>query len=171
MDKVCAFLGNDYEHFAKPKLIKERVKEQILKLIQEEDIDTFLVGEIGRYEQDAYDAVLEMREEHPELSFQIHLIIAYLSQLHRHQKVPVDMLGEPLIDERRACDDVIFPEKAEFGYKRWGIVHRNNYIINNCDFIIAFNHQQGRAFRFCQRARRKGVQVIELAELYKDDLY
>ncbi len=177
MDKVCAFLGNDYEHLATPKLIKERVKKEILKVIQAEDVDTFLVGEKGQYEKDAYDAVLEVREEHPELSFEILLVIAYMSELHPHHKKTKDIIeyeddGRNTFGyERRAFDDYLYPPKAEFGYKRWGIVHRNNYIVDNANIIIAFNATQGRAFNFCQKARRKGVKIIELAEIYKDDLY
>ncbi len=49
------------------------------------------------------------------------------------------------------------------GYKRWCIVHRNRYIIQNTDFIIAYNEYKGRAYKFCKQAKNKGLTIIELA--------
>ena len=42
--------------------------------------------------------------------------------------------------------------------------YRNRYIIENTDFIIAYNRYEGKAYEFCKQARGKGVKVIELAE-------
>ena len=44
------------------------------------------------------------------------------------------------------------------------IVYRNRYIIENPDFIIAYNEYHGKAYEFCKAARNKGVKVIELSE-------
>ncbi|MBO6289262.1 MAG: hypothetical protein J6N45_02935 [Alphaproteobacteria bacterium] len=49
------------------------------------------------------------------------------------------------------------------GYKRWCIVHRNRYIIQNTDFIIAYNEYKGRAYELCKQAKNKGLTIIELA--------
>ena len=59
--KTCAFLGNDYDkilgmkrgHQTPPNL-KTHLREEIIKLIENEDVDTFLVGEIGGYEVDGF---------------------------------------------------------------------------------------------------------------------
>lgn len=61
-------------------------------------------------------------------------------------------------------DSFIYPDRAAIGYKRLCIVHRNNWIIENTNFIIAYNQLEGRAFEVCKRAKNKGVTVIELAE-------
>ena len=67
--KVCAFFGNDYDFVRKGRRehrhkedVKEKVKEQIINLIENEEVCTFLVGEKGGFEVDAYDAVLEMKK-------------------------------------------------------------------------------------------------------------
>lgn len=67
-------------------------------------------------------------------------------------------------DGERYFDSFIYPDQAAIGYKRWCIVHRNNWIIENTDFIIAYNRFEGRAFEVCKRAKNKGVQIIELAD-------
>ncbi len=173
MDKVCAFLGNDYEHFATPKLINERIKKEILRVIQEDGVNTFYVGEIGQYEKDAYDTLLEVQTEYPELSFKIYLVVSSVSKLHPHHKrtedTPVDDNGITYIG--RPFDDFIFPDEVALSPKKWSISRRNDWIINNTHYIISYNATQGRAYKFCEKARRKGVKIIELAEIYKDDLY
>ncbi|MBQ9034542.1 MAG: hypothetical protein IJ099_01095 [Alphaproteobacteria bacterium] len=47
-------------------------------------------------------------------------------------------------------------------HKKLCIVYRNCYIIENTDFIIAYNKYKRRDYDFCQAAKGKGVKVIEL---------
>ena len=144
MSKSCAFLGNDYK-WSRSDII-EKVKKQALRLIDEEDVDTFLVGVKGAYERDAYNAVLQIKQDNP--SIRIILVASSMKEVN---------------DGERYFDSFIYPDKAAIGYKRWCIVHRNNWIIGNTDFIISYNQLEGRAFEVCKRAKNKGVQVIELA--------
>ncbi len=162
MGKVCSFLGNDYKFTAtetKRKIIKEKLKEQIINLIKNENVDTFLVGEKGYYEKDSYDTVLEVKELYPQIN-----VVLVISSIRDLQDVGEDDSNH--IHKKRYCDDFIFPDKAAVGYKRWCIVHRNNYIIENTDFIIGYNKYEGRAYQFIKKAKNKGVQIIELTELY-----
>ena len=163
MSKTCAFLGNDYDTILgrrcghnTPSGLKERIRAEIIKLIKDEDVTEFLVGELGGYEIDAYDTVLEVQKEYP--SIQIILVISKITDLHE-VGAPKDIY----IPERRSFDDFIFPSKCELGYKKLGIVYRNRYIIENTNFIIAYNQYHGKAYEFCKQAKGKGVQVIELA--------
>ena len=111
-------------------------------------VDTFFVGSKGGYELDAYRTVVKLKqEEFPNI--RIVFVIANTPELQRI-KLPFD--------------DFVYPPKAETENKRWCIVHRNNWIVDNTDFVIAYNHYHGRAFKFCESADRKGVKVIELAK-------
>ena len=164
MGKVCAFLGNDYDkilgmkrgHQTPPNL-KTRLRKEIIKLIKDEDVDTFLVGEIGGYEIDAYDMVLEVQKEYPDI--RIYLVLSKLTDLHE-----MGVWDEAYISKRRGFDDFILPPKCELGYKRLCIVYRNRYIIENTDFIIAYNEYHGKAYEFCKQAKGKGVRVTELGK-------
>lgn len=166
MGKVCAFLGNDYDSMSgrtrirRPnQQVKDCLKEQIINLIENEDVDTFLVGEKGGYEVDSYDTVLEVKDIYPQIN-----VVLVVSSIRDLQYVGKD--DSHLIHQRRYCDTWFLPDKAAVGYKRWCIVHRNNYIAENTDFIIGFNQYQGRAYQFIKKAKNKGVQIIELTELY-----
>ena len=74
LNKTCAFLGNDYDfthgkkRLRRPDLaLRLRVQAQIVDLIENEDVDTFLVGEIGGFEEDAYESVLEVKKSYPDI--------------------------------------------------------------------------------------------------------
>lgn len=164
MSKTCAFLGNDYDKICgkpcwhrTPEGLKERIKAEIINLIENEDVTEFLVGELGGYEKDAYDTVLEVQRDYPNI--RIILVISKITELHE-----VGECDAHYVHQRRPCDDWIYPDKCATGYRRLCIVYRNRYIIENTDFIIAYNEYHGKAYEFCKQAEGKGVTVIELYE-------
>ena len=164
MGKTCAFLGNNYDKFLNinlghhtPPNLKARIREEVINLIENEDVDTFLVGEKGGYEIDAYDVVLKVQQEYPHIH--IYLVISQMTDLHE-----MGVRDGAQVIERRGFDDFILPPKCELGYKRLCLVYRNRYIIENTNFIIAYNKRECKAYEFCKAAKGKGVKVIELAE-------
>lgn len=161
MGKTCAFLGNNYDkhrssHYTPPNL-KEKLEKEIINLIENQDVTTFFVGEIGGYEIDAYDVVLEVQKKYPQIC--ILLVISQMTELHK-----MGDNNDNYIIKRRGFDDFILPPKCEFGYKRLSIVYRNRFIIENTDFIIAYNRYEGKAHKFCKQAQNKGITVIELGK-------
>jgi hypothetical protein len=142
-------------HHTPPEL-KKRIREAVINLIENEDVNIFLVGEAGGYEIDAYDVVLEVQKEYPHIL--IYFVISKVTDLNVIGYSP----GYEFI--KRGFDDFIFPPECEFGYKKLCLVYRNRYIIGNTDVIVAYNKYQGRAYDFCRSAAKKGVKVIELAD-------
>ena len=118
LGKVCAFLGNNYDKFwiiefghHTPVCLKARIRQEIINLIKNEDVDTFLVVEIGGYEENAYDEVLSVQNEYPKI--RIYLVISQMRDLHETGDI---YRGDWI--ERRVFDDFILPLKCEFGYKK-----------------------------------------------------
>ena len=144
------------EHRTPPNL-KDRVRDAVVNLIKNEDVDTFFVGEIGGYERDCYDVVLDVQKDYPQIY--IYLIVSKMSEIN---EVYTNAISRVIV--RRYFDDFIFPPKCEYGYKKLCIVYRNQYIVENTDFIIAYNKHKGRAYEFCKKAKNKGVHVLELSE-------
>ncbi|MBQ7633844.1 MAG: hypothetical protein IJS88_07015 [Alphaproteobacteria bacterium] len=165
MGKTCAFFGNDYdfmhnrkrERRPKPEL-KELIKKQAIRLIEKENVTDFLVGQIGGFEQDAYDTVLNIKKEYPHI--RVILVICSPTELNL-----IDKDDSGYILHRRYFDDFICPDKCAVGYKRFCIIYRNRYIAQHTDFIIAYNCYKGRVYQICQTAANKGVTVINLAEM------
>lgn len=124
-------------------------------LFENEKVTAFLVGEIGVFEVDAYDTVLEVKKEYSDIK--IVLVISKISELHSTSKNCIES-----VIKRRGMDDFIYPDKYAKGYKRLSIVYRNRYIIENADFIIAYNKYRGKAYNCCLAAKNRGITVIDL---------
>lgn len=57
------------------------------------------------------------------------------------------------------------PEGIETVPKKYAISYRNNYMVKKCDTIICYiTHDWGGAAQFVEKARRKGKNIINLAE-------
>lgn len=84
--------------------------KEVINLIENEDVDTFLVGEKGGYEIDAYDVVLDVQKEYPHI--RIYLVISQMTDLHE-----MGVRDGAQVIERRGFDDFILPPKCELGYK------------------------------------------------------
>ena len=145
MGKTCAFLGNDSKWDMTDSL-RNLVYQNIVNLIENDDVDLFYVGGRGAFEQLAYTEVLKAKQQYP--AIKIYFVISSRTDLYKYS---------------RDFDDFIYPAKAELGYKRWCIVHRNTWITENTDYLICFNKYEGRAYPFCRKAKNCGVKVIELA--------
>ena len=145
MSKICSFFGNST--IWNEQDISEKVNSEITRLVNNEQVDTFYVGTKGAFELLTYKTLVRLKQSYPHLK--IWLVIAYMEDLHN-------------------CiypfDEFFYPPMSELGYKRWSISNRNEWIIENTDYIIACNQYEGRAFKFCQKAIRKGKTVIEIGE-------
>ena len=143
MGKVCAFLGN--ANIWNEKETAERIKQTAIDLITHKQVDTFLVGTKGEYEVLAHKVMEQVRDNYTDI--RIMLVLAYAQDLDKC---------------RYSFNDFYYPSKSELGYKRWSIAKRNEWIVDEADYIIACNYYQGRAFNYCQKAKRKGKEVIEI---------
>lgn len=145
MSKICSFLGN--AQIWVPDGIPEKLKSTIIRLITDEQVDTFYVGTKGDFELLAHKTVAQIQRDYPNI--RIWLIIAYVEDLHN------------------CCysfNEFFYPPMSELGHRRWSISERNEWIIKYTDYIIAYNQYEGRAYKFCQKAKRKGKTIIEIGK-------
>ena len=145
MNKVSAFLGNAI--IWNTREVMDKIKLTAIDLIKNKGVDTFLVGTKGEFETLSHKMMEQIQCDYPDIK--IMLVIAYVKDLER---CPYNF------------DDIYYPTKAELVNKRWSISRRNEWIIEQTDYIIACNQYQGRAYDYCQRAMRKGKEIIEIGE-------
>lgn len=145
MNKTCAFFGNST--IWNTKEIADRIRTTVVDLITKKQVDIFLVGTKGHFETLSHKILQEIKCDYP--SIKIMLVIAYGNDLHK--------CGY-------SFDDFYYPPAAELGYKRWGISNRNEWIIDQTDYIIACNQYQGRAYNYCKKAKNKGKIIIEIGK-------
>lgn len=139
---VCTFFG----HKDTLSLERDKLKQTIIKEIEENNADTFYVGNHGNYDRMVFSVLKELKETYPDIS--INVVLAYL---------PKDN-GEDL-------SYTVFPEGIEEVPKRFAIVFRNKWMIERSDTVIAYvKHSFGGAAKFVDIARKKRKTVINIAE-------
>ncbi len=143
MSKTCGFFGNATIWNEEEVAIK--LRSVLIDLITNKGVDTFYVGVKGQFDTLAHKTVAGLNTQYPHIK--IMLVLAYNKDLER--------CAYPF-------NDFYFPPYSERGYKRWSIIRRNEWVIEACDYIISCNQYQGRAYDFCQKAKRKEKIVIEL---------
>ena len=134
---TCCFLGHDDidEDFA------AKLEEILLPLIKEGEVDTFLVGNNGNFEENVYEILLRLKISYPHI---------------KCYKVASEA-------EREVSNMIIYPDGIDAVPKRFKISHKNRWMILKSDYMVArITHHWGDAPRFAEFARRKLVKVINM---------
>lgn len=131
---ACTFFG----HRDCPSGIKADLYKAIEQQISHQQVDTFYVGTQGAFDRMAYAALAELRQRYNHIK--VYRILAYM----------------PKQNDAETADTIV-PEGIENAHPRYAIVHRNNWMIDRCDYVIAYiTHPTGGAYQAVERAKKKG---------------
>lgn len=135
---ACTFFG----HRDCPGSVKASLYEAIERLICDQRVDTFYVGTQGSFDRMAYAALAELRQRYSHIK--VYRVLAYM----------------PKSGDADSADTIV-PEGIENAHPRYAIVHRNNWMIDRSDSVIAYiTHPTGGAFQAVERAKKKGKTII-----------
>ena len=135
----CTFFG----HRDCPSSIKEKLHEEIERLICHHGVDTFYIGTQGSFDRMACAALVELRKRYQHIK--VYRVLAYMPKPSDADTV-----------------DTIVPEGIENTYPRYAIVHRNNWMIDHSAYVIAYvTHTFGGAYQAVERAKKKGKIIIQ----------
>ena len=139
---ACTFFGHgDCSDDLRPLL-----KNVILDLIATHGVDMFYVGHQGGFDGLVRGVLRELEQEYSEVRYAV--VLAYMPSEH-----PV--LGD--------TSDTMLPEGIELVHPRYAISWRNNWMLQQSDFVIAYvAHSWGGAAQYVQKAIRSGKTVINL---------
>ena len=141
----CTFFG----HRDCPSSIKEKLYEEIERLISHHGVDTFFVGTQGSFDRMVYAALVELRKRYQHIK--VYRVLAYMPRL------------SDIAQDRSVLDDTILPEGIEKVHPRYAIPHRNNWMIDHSEYVIAYvTHTFGGAYQSVERARMKGIEITEI---------
>lgn len=119
----------------------------VTELVENRGVDTFLIGNNGRFDSIAYSALKRLKTRCPHIS--VTVVLAYLPQ------------GG--ISPFAADTETVFPEEAAAGPRRFAILRRNRYMIGRSDMVVVYARTScGGAAAAAAEARKQGKQVIEL---------
>lgn len=139
---TCCFIG----HKNTEMKVFARLLLTICDLIDKKDVDTFYVGHNGSFDRMAYNILKSLKEE-DNASIDFSVVLAYL----------------PAPDERPHYDYTIYPEGLELVPKRFAISKRNQWMIDNSDYVVCHvTNTFTNAHKFRDYAKRKNKIIIDL---------
>ncbi len=110
-----------------------------------EETELFL-GEYGQFDSFAYKCALKFKQTHPNTS--LVFITQYLDKIDGEKK--------------KRYDKIIYPELEKVP-KRLAILHRNKYMVEKADAIIAYvNRNYGGAYKSYALAKKRGKTIYRL---------
>ena len=137
---ACTFFG----HRDCPSNIRDKLNTEIEWLVTRHNVDTFYVGTQGAFERLAYAALCDVRKRY---DIKVFRVLAYMPK-------PGDT----------DTADTILPEELESSHPRYAIVKRNEWMLNRCEFVIAYvTHISGGSYKFVKTAEKKEKTVIYLS--------
>lgn len=147
----CTFFGHrDMRENIQPQL--ERV---LRELIEHHRVDAFYVGNNGKFDLMTKRVLEKLQEENTNIRY--YIVLAYMPTKN-------DIKG--YFD----FSNTIYPEILEQTPPKYAINKRNEWMINNSDYVVTFvNRTIGGAAKFKEIAVKKGKYVIELSELHHND--
>lgn len=142
---TCALFG----HREPPDAIQALLEKEVRKMIERESCTEFLVGHQGRFDAMAYSLLRRIQPEYPTMCFSVVLAC---------------MPGEKREEDGIDYADTIYPEGLEIVPRRFAVLHRNRWMVENSDVIICYvNHDWGGAYQAVAYAEKKKLQIINLA--------
>lgn len=143
--KSCFFLG----HRDAPVSIRDTLDEAIERHITEYGVTEFFVGHYGRFDRMAQAALVRAKVQHPKIS--VRLLIPY----HPTER-PMVVPG--------GFDGTYYPPGMECTPRRLAILRANQYMIDHCDYLIAYVwHAASNVRELLVYAKKRDVIVDNLA--------
>ena len=144
--KACTFFG----HRECPENIKVNLRETLVKLIENERVKIFYVGNQGRYDSIVRSTLRDLKKKYPNIEYSV--VLAY-------------MPGEHEVYEPEYYCETMLPEGIENVPKRFAISWRNKWMLKQSDYVVAFvTHDWGGAAQFINLAEKQGKNVINIAQ-------
>ena len=139
---TCTFFGHrDCRANIAPKL-----REVLLDLIQNHDVDMFYVGNQGQFDAIVRRVVMELKVDYPTIDYAV--VLAY-------------MPGKQT--EYDDYSDTMLPEGIEAVHPRFAISWRNDWMLRQSEYVITFiTHTWGGAYQSATKAKRQGKTVINI---------
>ena len=144
---VCTFFG----HRDCPNTIKPLIREVIIDLIENQNVDTFYIGQQGSFDFLARSVLAELADAYPHIRYSI--VLARLPQQNKTYD-PLD------------ASNSLLPEGIENVPPRFAINWRNEWMLKQASFVVTYvTHSWGGAAKFTEKATRLKKTVINLADM------
>ena len=142
---ACTFFG----HRDCPESVKPRLREVLVDLITNRDVEMFYVGHQGRFDAYVHSELKKLKQEYPQINYAV--VLAYMPG----KKTEYDDYS-----------DTMLPEGIESVHPHYAISWRNNWMLKQSDYVVTYiTHSWGGAAQYAEKARRQKKVVINLKNL------
>lgn len=143
-EKTCCLFG----HREVMHNIRTRLTAIIEKLITEEGVTEFYVGNQGQFDSMVYSVLKELKAKYPQIRYTV--VLAYMPDEYIKE-----VYGE----------DTLFPDGMESVPKKFAISKRNDWMIQQSGFAMYYVYKiTGGAAKFREKAGNKGLRVIDVLD-------
>ena len=137
---ICTFFG----HKDTPYEVKEKIRETIIRLIEEKNVTDFYVGNHGNFDRLVLSVLKELINLYPHIRYAV--VLAYLTQ-----------------NTDEDYSNTVYPEGIESVPKRFAIDFRNKWMLQQADIVVAYIRRSiGGAAKFTDMAKKRGKEVIDI---------
>ena len=141
---ACTFFG----HRDCPRASKAKLREVLIDLIENHNVDMFYVGHQGAFDALVGGVLQELAQEYPHVQYAV--VLAYM---------PSESSG--LVD----YSDTMLPEGIESVHPHYAISWRNNWMLKQSDYVVTYiTHSWGGAAQYADKAGRQGKNVINIGQ-------
>ena len=145
----CFFIG----HHDAPESMRPVLDEAVERHIVDYNVTCFTVGRYGNFDCMTAGAVKTAKKRYSEVTLSLLL--------------PYHPYDQP-IEVPDGFDNTFYPPGMETVPKRVAILRANQYMIQNCDYLIAYDMGYGNTGNIMEAARRRArkglIQIENLAE-------
>ena len=142
---ACTFFG----HRDCPDTVKPTLRQVLIDLIENHSVDTFYVGNQGRFDAIVRSVLRDLQHQYPQINYAV--VLAY-------------MPGKQT--EYDDYSDTMLPEGIESVHPRYAISWRNNWMLKQSDYVVTYiTHSYGGAYQHVQKARRQNKVILNCADL------
>ena len=147
---VIAFCG--HSSYVQSKEHKKRILSILEKEIQEKPCD-LLLGEYGAFDHFAYECARAFKAQNQ--NARLIFVTPYHPSIQRADRIAF---------LRERFDEIVYPELENVPL-RFAISHRNRWIINKADIVIAYiSHTYGGAYTMYKHAKSKEKIIYNIAD-------
>ena len=138
----CSLFGHRTASFS----LRIPLKISILKLVEEQKVKNFYVGNNGNFDYLAQSVLSEITNTRTDVNYYI-----VLSQM-----------GETALSGNQEA--TLFPEGLEVTPPKFTICKRNDWLIKNSEYAIVFVEREiSNCYRLMKKAMRNGLKITNLA--------
>ena len=139
---ACTFFG----HRDCPDTIKPKLRQVLIDLIENHNVDMFYVGNQGRFDAIVRSELRDLQQEYPQINYAV--VLAY-------------MPGKQT--EYGDHSDTMLPEGIEFIHPHYAISWRNNWMLQQAEFVVTYiTHSWGGAAKYAEKAKKQYKTVINI---------